>query len=94
MPIDLLAIPGIGPRPPSLIGTELGISTVEAWKRREDGRLATLRGWAKKAADSICATSEPRFNEHPPHAIGQALPTAETVIARPALKRDMTASLS
>ena len=59
--LDLLAIPGIGPKTAMLIGTELGISTVEGVEQAAaDGRLATLPRMGKRAADSIPApTSKP-----------------------------------
>ena len=81
--LDLLAIPGVGPKTAVLIGTELGISTVEGVEQAaQDGRLASLPRMGKKAADSILrhiqATRNMSTDRTP---IGQALPTAEAVMA-------------
>ena len=52
--LDLLAIPGIGPKTAMLIGRELGISTVEGVEQAAlDGRLASLPRMGQKAADGI-----------------------------------------
>ena len=81
--IDLLAIPGIGPKTAVLIGTELGISTVEGVEQAaQDGRLASLPRMGGKAADSILRhirASRNMTSDRTP--IGQALPTAEMVMA-------------
>ena len=80
--LDLLAIPGIGPKTAVLIGTELGISTVDGVEQAaQDGRLATLPRMGKKAADSILRhirASRSMSTGRTP--IGQALPTAEAVM--------------
>ena len=81
--LDLLAIPGIGPKTAVLIGTELGISTVDGLEQAaQDGRLAKLPRMGKKAADSILRhirASRSMSTGRTP--IGQALPTAEAVMA-------------
>ena len=81
--IDLLAIPGIGPKTAVLIGTELGISTVEGVEQAaQDGRLASLPRMGAKAAESILRhirASRNMTSDRTP--IGQALPTAEMVMA-------------
>ena len=81
--LDLLAIPGIGPKTAVLIGTELGISTIEGVElAAQDGRLAKLPRMGKKASDSILrhirASRSMNTGRTP---IGQALPTAESVMA-------------
>ena len=81
--LELLAIPGIGPKTAMLIGTELGISTVEGVEQAaQDGRLATLPRMGKKAADSILRhirASRNMGTDRTP--IGSALPVAESVMA-------------
>ena len=81
--LDLLAIPGIGPKTAVLIGTELGIGTVEGVEQAaQDGRLAKLPRMGKKAADSILRhirASRSMSTGRTP--IGDALPTAEAVMA-------------
>ena len=81
--LDLLAIPVIGPKTAVLIGTELGISTVEGVEQAaQDGRLATLPRMGKKASESILRhirASRTMTTGRTP--IGQAMPTAETIMA-------------
>ncbi len=81
--LDLLAIPGIGPRTAMLIGSELGISTVGGVEQAAiDGRLASLPRMGRKAADGILrhirASRAVNSGRTP---IGQALPIAESVMA-------------
>ena len=81
--LDLLAIPGIGPKTAVLIGTELGISTVDGVEQAaQDGSLAKLPRMGKKAADSILRhirASRSMSTGRTP--IGQAMPAAEAVMA-------------
>ena len=80
--LDLLAIPGIGPKTAMLIGTELGISTVEGVEQAAaDGRLATLPRMGKRAADSILRHIQATRNMGDRTPIGDALPIAESVMA-------------
>ena len=81
--LDLLAIPGIGPKTAVLIGTELGISTVDGVEQAaRDGRLASLPRMGKKAAGSILRHIQVSRNMSTDRTpIGQALPTAEAVMA-------------
>ena len=81
--LELLTIPGIGPKTAVLIGSELGISTVEGVEQAaRDGRLASLPRMGKRAADSILRhiqAARSMGTERTP--IGRALPTAESVMA-------------
>ena len=81
--LDLLAIPGIGPKTAVLIGRELGISTVEGVEQAaKDGRLASLPRMGKRAADGILRhiqAARSMGSERTP--IGRALPVAESVMA-------------
>jgi len=80
--LNLLAIPGIGPKTAMLIGTELGISTVEGVEQAAtDGRLATLPRMGKRAADSILRHIQATRNMGERTTIGDALPIAESVMA-------------
>ena len=79
--LDLLGIPGIGPKTAMLIGTELGISTVDGVEEAaKDGRLAKLPRMGKRAADGILRhiLATRGMGERTP--IGQALPAAETAM--------------
>ena len=79
--LDLLAIPGIGPKTAMLIGTELGISTVEGVEQAAtDGRLATLPRMGKRAAESILRHIQATRNMGERTPIGDALPIAESVM--------------
>ena len=80
--LDLLAIPGIGPKTAMLIGTELGISTVEGVEQAAaDGRLAILPRMGKRAADSILRHIQATRSMGGRTPIGEALPAAESVMA-------------
>ena len=80
--LDLVAIPGIGPKTALLIGTELGISTVEGVEQAAaDGRLASLPRMGKRAADSILRHIQATRSMSGRTPIGEALPAAESVMA-------------
>ena len=80
--LALLAIPGIGPKTAMLIGTELGISTVEGVEQAAaDGRLASLPRMGKRAADSILRHIQATRSMGGRTPIGDALPAAESVMA-------------
>ena len=81
--LELLAIPGIGPKTAMLIGTELSISTAEGVEQAAmDGRLASLPRMGQKAADGILRhirASRNMGSDRTP--VGNALPVAESVMA-------------
>ena len=80
--LDLLAIPGIGPKTAVLIGNELGISSVEALEEAaKDGRLAALPRMGKRAADGILRHIQATRSMGGRTPIGDALPVAESVMA-------------
>ena len=80
--LDLVAIPGIGPKTAMLIGTQLGISTVEGVEQAAaDGRLATLPRMGKRAAESILRHIQATRNMGGRTPVGDALPIAESVMA-------------
>ena len=80
--LDLVAIPGIGPKTAMLIGTELGISTVEGVEQAAaDGRLASLPRMGKRAAESILRHIQATRSMGGRTPIGEALPAAESVMA-------------
>ena len=81
--LDLLAIPGIGPKTAMLIGTQLGIGTVEGVEQAaQDGRLASLPRMGQKAADGILRHIRASHNMSSDRTpIGDALPAAESVIS-------------
>ena len=81
--LELLSIPGIGPKTAMLIGTELGISTTEGVEQAaQDGRLASLPRMGQKAADGILRhirASRSMSSDRIP--VGNALPIAESVMS-------------
>lgn len=80
--LDLLAIPGIGPKTAMLIGAKLGISTVEGVEQAAaDGRLAALPRMGQRAADSILRHIQAARSMGGRTPIGEALPAAESVMA-------------
>ncbi len=80
--LDLLTIPGIGPKSAVLIGNELGISTVEGLEEAaKDGRLAKLPRMGKRAAEGILRHIQATRSMGGRTPIGDALPVAESVMA-------------
>ena len=78
--LDLMAIPGIGPKSAMLFAQELGVNTVEALEAAvNDGRVASLPRMGKKVADAIARhiRSMPAKDQRTP--IGQALLLAEEI---------------
>ncbi len=80
--LELLEIPGIGPKTAVLIGNELGISTVEGLaEAAKDGRLAKLPRMGKRASEGILRHIEATRSMGGRTPIGDALPIAESVMA-------------
>ncbi len=80
--LALLSIPGIGPKTAMLIGTELGISTVEGVEQAAaDGRLATLPRMGQRAADGILRHIQATRSMGRRTPIGNVMPVAESVMA-------------
>ncbi len=79
--LQLLDVPGIGPKTAMLVCTELGVSTVEELEAAiEDGRVAALPRLGEKAAENILRhIRSPRTKEQRT-PLGRALPVAEAVI--------------
>ncbi len=85
--LDLMDIPGIGPKTAMLIGKDLGISNIEGVEQAiGDGRLASLPGMGQKAADSILRHIQAISTKDQRTPIGQALPLAEEIAS--ALRRE------
>ena len=80
--LDLMDIPGIGPKTAMLLAQELGVSTVEQVEQAVvDGRVATLPRMGKKAADSLLRHIQAMRTKDERTPIGQALEVAEEVAA-------------
>ena len=79
--LELLSIPGIGPKTALLIGTELGITSIEGVEQAAgDGRLAALPRMGPRAADGILRHIRAVRSQGGRTPIGDALPAAEAVI--------------
>ena len=80
--LELLSIPGIGPKTARLIGTELGITSVDGVAAAAaDGRLAALPRMGARAAEGILRHINAARSLGGRTPIGDALPAAEAVIA-------------
>jgi len=80
--IDLMDIPGIGPRTAYRVATELGIGTVEQLEAAiSDGRLAGLERMGEKTAANILHAIEVFRRKDRRIPLGEALPVVEGVLA-------------
>ena len=80
--LDLLSIPGIGPKTAMLIASDVGVTTIEGVEQAAaDGRLAALPRMGQRAADSILRHLRAARAMTGRTPIGEALPAAEAVIA-------------
>ena len=80
--LELLSIPGIGPKTAMAIGAELGITSVDGVEQAAvDGRLAALPRMGPRAAEGILRHIRAVRSQGGRTPIGDALPAAEAVIA-------------
>lgn len=81
--VDLLDVPGVGPKTALLAAESLGISTIEGLAAAaEDGRLAELPRMGEKAAQKILKALQSTHRKESRISLGQALPILEDVIRR------------
>ena len=79
--LDLMAIPGIGPKSAMLFAKELGVNSVETLEAAvNDGRVASLPRMGKKAADAVARHIQSMITKDQRTPIGQALMVAEEII--------------
>ena len=79
--LDLMGIPGIGPKTAMLLTQELGVSSIEEVREAiHDGRVATLPRMGHKAADAVLRHIEAMPTKSSRTPIGQALSLAEEVV--------------
>ena len=79
--LDLMAIPGIGPKSAMLFAQELGVNSVETLEAAvNDGRVASLPRMGKKAADAVARHIQSMITKDQRTPIGQALMVAEEII--------------
>ncbi len=79
--IDMLNIPGLGPKKVKAVYSKLGIETVEALEQAcEESQLAELPGFGKKTESKILEGIEFRRNYASHHHISTALNLAEPIL--------------
>jgi len=79
--IQLMNVPGIGPKTALRLSKELGISTVEDLERAiVEGRVASLPRLGEKSAENILRHIRSLRSKDQRIPIGQALPVAEEII--------------
>jgi DNA polymerase (family X) len=80
--INLLDIPGIGPKTAYRLSTELGVGSIEQLEQAiRDGRVASVERMGEKTADNILHAIEAFRRKDRRIPIGEALPAVEEVIA-------------
>ena len=80
--LDIVAVPGIGPKTAGLIARELKVSTVEGLEAAiEAGELSRLPGLGQKTADNILRHIQSMRTKDQRTPIGEALAAAEDVVA-------------
>ena len=80
--LDIVAVPGIGPKTAGLISKELNISTVaDLEKAIQAGELSRLPGLGQKTADNILRHIQSMRTKDQRTPIGDALAAAEGVVA-------------
>ncbi len=80
--LDLLSVPGLGPKTISRVWKELGVtSVVELEQAASDGRLASLPRLGQKTADNILRSIQFARTQDQRTPIADALPAAERLVA-------------
>lgn len=81
--LDLLEIPGMGPKKVKLVYDTLGITTVEGLKQAaEAGSLQSLPGMGKKTEEKILKGIALRQQSSGRHLLGEAAPIAQEILDR------------
>jgi len=79
--LNLMRIPGIGPKTALRLAQELGISTVEELEQAlEDGRVARLPRMGPKTAENLLRAIRAMRSKDARIPLGKALPVAEEVV--------------
>ncbi len=80
--INLMDIPGIGPKTAYRVATELGVGTIDQLEAAiRDGRLASLERMGEKTAANILHSIEVFRRKDRRIPLGEALPVVEEVLA-------------
>ena len=78
--LDLMGIPGVGPKTAALVSRELGVTNVaELEAAIRDGRVASLPRMGKKASEALLRHIQSQANRDKRTPIGQALALAEEI---------------
>lgn len=79
--MDMLRVPGLGPKTVAMIHKELGISTLDELREAAaEGRLKGLPGIGPKKSDNIARGLEMMVEDDNRMLLGEALPLVESVI--------------
>jgi DNA polymerase (family 10) len=80
--VEMLEIPGVGPKKIKMLHDELGIRTIEQLEQAcKEGKVAKLKGFGEKTQVNICDGINRRRAYSTRHLISQALPLAESLLA-------------
>ena len=80
--LDIVAVPGIGPKTAGLIARELNVATVEELETAiESGQVSKLPGLGQKTADNILRHIRALRTKDSRTPLGEALAAAEGVVA-------------
>jgi DNA polymerase (family 10) len=79
--LEMLQIPGLGPKKIKALHDQLGIETVEALEAAcQSGQVAVLKGFGEKTAANILEGIKRRRSYASRHLISEALPLAEALL--------------
>jgi DNA polymerase (family 10) len=79
--VEMLEIPGVGPKKIKILHDELGIRTIEQLEQAcKDGKVAKLKGFGEKTQANICDGINRRRAYSTRHLVSQALPLAESFL--------------
>ncbi len=79
--LEMLQIPGLGPKKIKALNEQLGIKTVaELEAACREGKVAALKGFGEKTALNICEGIERRRAYASRHLISEALPVSEMLL--------------
>ena len=80
--LQMMEIPGVGPRTVALVHEKLGVSTVEGFaEAARSGKLAELPGMGAKKAENILKAVEFMKTSRQRMLLGEALPLVEKIVA-------------
>lgn len=79
--VEIMRIPGVGPKTAKLLNESLGIESVEELREAaENGRIASIRGLGPKKVDNILKGIELKASTEGRELLGNVLPLAEGIV--------------